>query len=279
MSQWWNLKETTVPKPLSVHEENVIAYLRAYFPEMPILERGIFYRLRKFLAFISQQLEASSIQSFNDLKEIVIQQSFPNEGWWVEKMKEFQHGDNLVVSRGRIGYASVNPSMRILKNVSVRTDSSQVSNIDLIIKYAKDRFALASEEEKAAILKYVNLIKIAGVKIQVREAVADLIKLTIRIDNFIGDTSTPDSPLNQGAGIPFGRILGDHFKQLPFDGIFSLSDAELALQNAFGNRYIRIIAAEYKTTNSGAYVSFPSTIASVGGYFSVDLANSLITFR
>lgn len=278
MSQFWNLKESITPKPLSVHEENVVAYMRAYFPELPILQSGIFARLRKFLAFISQQFEASAIQSNNDLKELLLLQSFPNEGWWVEKMKEFQMGDELVVNRGKIGYVSVNSSLRILKNVSVRTEHSQRASIDLIIKYAKDRFVLASSDEKNAIVKYVNLIKVAGVRIRVQEAVADTIKLTIRVDNFIGDSSTSDTPLNQGAGIAFGRIMSDHFKQLPFDGVFSLADAEDTLRSTFGNHYIRIISAEWKS-GTGSYIPFSSIISSEGGYFVVDLINSSITFK
>lgn len=278
MSQWWNLTEKTQPQPLSVHEENVTAYLKSYFPEMPIIERGIFARLRKVLAFISQQLEASSIQSHNDLKNLLLNQSFPNENWWNTKMREFQMGDELVVNKGQLGYVSTNPTLRIIKNVSVRTDRTS-TYLDLVIKYAKDKFATVTVEEEAAIIKYVNQIKMAGVRMRVQKAIPDSIKLVIRVDNFIGDSTVTNVPLNQGAGIPFGNVLNEHFKQLPFDGLFSLAEAEKALQSTFANRYIRVLSAEWKPATAGVYTPFDSVVASDGGYFVVDLANSQITFK
>lgn len=278
MSTWWNLQESTEPQPLSVHEENVKSYLKAYFPEMPILEAGLFARVRKFLAFISQQLEASSIQSHNDLKQLILTQSFPNERWWNAKLREFQMGDELVVANGQLGYVSVNSTLRIIKNVSVRTDHS-TNYIDLIIKYGKQDFTTVSVDEETAIIKYINQIKMAGVRMKIQKASPDNIKLNIRVDNYIGDSSVTAVPLNQGVGIPFGNVLATHFKQLPFDGLFSLSDAEKALQSSFANPYIRILSAEWKPQNAGLYTPFDSVIASDGGYFTVDLANSQVIFR
>jgi hypothetical protein len=279
MSILWNLKEKSASQPQAVHEENIKNYFRAYFPDMPILEVGLWAKIRQVLTFISMQMEASAVQSYNDTKEFALSHSFSNEVWWVEKIKEFQFGDELVVNKGKIGYVSINPLLRIIRHVSVRTDISATSSIDLIIKYAKDNFVLCTEDEKVALIKYINLIKMAGVRIQAREAVADLIKFTVRVDDYIGQQSVIDVPMNQGSGIPFGNVLTAHFKQLPFDGIFTLSDAEQVLQNQFGNRYIRIISADWKPANSGVYTSFSSIISSDGGYFSVDLANSKVTFK
>jgi hypothetical protein len=280
MSQWWNLTEKTTTQPLSVHEQNVDTFMKSYFPEVPVLGRGIWYRLRKMLAFIASQLEASSVQSNNDIKTLLTQQLFPNELWWATKIKEFQYGDELVVDKGQIGYLTVLPALRIIKHASVRTNYKRTFDTsDLIIKYAKDRFGLATIEEKTALNKYVEQIKVAGVRVRVQEAVADQIKLTVRVDNYVSDQSVDETPLNQGVGIPFGRVLSDHFKRLPFDGVFSLSEAEKALQDTFANHYIRITKAEYKSANNGAYTPIESVVASDGGYFNLDAANSRIAFK
>jgi hypothetical protein len=279
MSLWWSLKEKTTPNPLSFHQAKVDAAFMEWFPESTLVSTGIIARLRQFLAFMSQQLEASSIQSFNDLKENVLLNSFPNEKWWGEKMKEFQMGDELVVSKGNIAYTTINPAKQIIKYVSVRTDRTS-SFLDLIIKYGKDRFATVTTDEAVAIAKYVQLIKIAGIRLRVQPAQADNIKLTIQVNEYVGQqvTNLP-IPLNEGLGIPFGNILNNHFQQLPFDGVFTLADAEQALSDAFANKYVRITSAEWKPSSSGVYVAFQNTIASEGGYFSVDLANSNVIFK
>lgn len=278
MSQWWSLTEKKEVNPLSYHQTLVDTKLDEYFPTLVKKTVGNWAKLRQFIAFISQQLEASSVQSYNDLQNYILAHSFPNKNWWIAKMLEFQMGDTLQVDANyNLYYPVIDPTKRIIKHVSIREQPTS-SYQRVILKYAKEDYSAFTSQEITAINAYITDIWIVGLTVTPSPALADQFKCTIQVEQFSQSTTTGTIALNTGIGTQFATAAQEFLTALPLDGIFTLSALEIHLQEYFDNRYIRVLTAQAKGQGQTAvWTPVTATALSDGGIFTLDAANSSVT--
>jgi len=116
----------------------------------------------------------------SEITELAKATEFGNKRWWAAQILSFQYGDPLLESEGKLYYAINNASKQIIKRVSI---TEQLSNglIIVQVKVAKlsgtDTVAL-SNDEKTALISYVEDKKPAGIATQVISLAADEMKTT-----------------------------------------------------------------------------------------------------
>lgn len=199
----------------------------------------------------------------NRAKELIV----GNPAWYQKIALEFQYGDSLVFNGTTYDYEAVNDSLKIVKLASVNEVGGQV-----LIKIAKlvDDVPEALEEmELDSFKNYIKKRKFAGVRTVSVSRDPDLLKIRFRIyiDPLIMNLS---GELISDTGIkPVEAAINDYCVQLPFDGIFSVTELTDKIQEATGvlNPVFESASAKYGANPYAALVDYYNPNA---GYLKVD---------
>lgn len=228
-------------------------------------------RINDLLELFKQHKDAVEQRS----KELVL----GNTAWYQREALKFQYGDSLEwdPSTLQYSYPADNPSAKIVKLAS----SNEGSNNEVIIKVAKLSGNTPEElanPELTAFQNYLNRIKFAGVQVIAVSRPADLMKLSIKVFYDPLVLNSDGSLIADSSVFPAEDAINNYLKNLPFDGIFSVTEMIDQLQLAEG-----VVNPLFQSAHSkfGAFSYQPITDYKTAnaGYFAIDpnfpLSNSI----
>ncbi len=191
-----------------------------------------------------------------------------NLPWYHKKALEFQYGDGLEFIDSVYKYPAVNEAAKLVKLVSVNEIGGQ-----LLFKIAKldgsNEPEPLTEPEIDAFKAYINFVKVAGVKIEAISRVPDLLRIQYRVyvDPLLINSN--GELISNTAIKPVEDAINNYCKNLPFNGVFSVTQLTDQLQNAVGvvNPVFEAASAQYGTEPFTALGDYYNPNA---GYLRVD---------
>lgn len=117
--------------------------------------------------------------------------------WYSNIAKQYQHGDTLIIQNNRLGYATINTNIQIVKHASVTNRYKVESDSKRVWKYTIENGKRVQEvgiilikiaggdpvrtdlsnDEAIDFENYINRVKFGGTRVIVRNAKADKIKI------------------------------------------------------------------------------------------------------
>ena len=188
--------------------------------------------------------------------------------WYQAQALLFQYGDSLQWIDERYQYPTIDPLAQIVKRAAVIEVGPQVR-----IKIAKLDVSGLPEPltaaELAAFVLYINRIKVAGTDIAVISRVADLLKVTADVyyDPLVLDAT--GQRLDTPGSYPVEDAINGYIQNLPFNGVFSLTELQDEIQKAVGvvDPRLTTVEAKYGAT---PYVSIDRVYTADAGHMVID---------
>ncbi|GAA4271622.1 nucleotidyltransferase [Aquimarina gracilis] len=217
-----------------------------------------------------------------EIEELISLNQIGTARWYRKKALDFQFGFSLgesdVYDNTGVEQSKVLAS-KIVKYAAVQ----EVGNV-LVIKVAKeqggDLAQLDQELELPAFRRYMELIRYAGVRINVVSQPADTLKLILNIAydsqvldengiRIVGKEGEPDEPVN--------AAIQDFLYNLEFNGSLILSKLDDRLQRIDGVLWSSIVegSAKYGTKD---YELINETYTAQAGYMRLDVDNTIVNY-
>jgi hypothetical protein len=154
--------------------------------------------------------------------------------WYVRKAKEFQYGDSLTWNAVTEvwEYSVIDEAAMIVTHASVLEGQNAVRL--KVAKTVSNVLAPLTVGEKNALAVYMKQIKFAGTKLLITSADPDLLKITATCiyDPLV---LNPDGTLiSDNVTRPVDVAIQNYIENLPFDGRFTITKLEDAVQAALG---------------------------------------------
>ena len=184
--------------------------------------------------------------------------------WWQNRLREFQYGDDVEIIDDAIVYPVKDTSKQILKMVAINELNTGVVTMK-VAKVDGDSFQAIDTNEILAVQKYINTIKFAGTRTEVKSFNADLFKADIVIYY---------NPLLELAVIQTNvkHAINDYLKSLNENGRFIESQLEDKIQNVTGVEDV-VINALYVKTGVGSYTQIGRDYSTLAGYIKADTSS------
>lgn len=155
-----------------------------------------------------------------------------SEKWYELKAREFQIGDDLEFDGITYKYPVINESNKIVKVVAAKQSAGAV-----LIKVAKldglDPIPLTTEELDA-FTAYMNKIKFAGIKTPCLSREADELSIEYRVYYNPLVLNSDGELLTDTSIKPVEEAINNYCKNLPFNGLFSVTDLTDKIQKSTG---------------------------------------------
>ncbi len=191
--------------------------------------------------------------------------NFGTLAWFADTALEYQDGDPLVVVDGKAGYATIDESKRIIKQVAVvENDEGRV-----VFKVVKVNNVPLTNDELIRFTFYINRRKAAGIKTAFISQLADLVwpQLSIRYD---GSLILSDFKVIVEAAI------NDHLASIYFNGRMNINLFRDAIEKVSGVAAggVAITSLQLRP-DAGVYVAVTFDAEAYSGHFKIDPAHPL----
>lgn len=223
------------------------------------------WRLWAYVSAYTTWITENLFDLFKQEVEIIKSQSiYGTESWWIDRMFEFQLGDNLEIIEVNgisvIGYPIIDESKQIIKASAIKSVGG-VSTIKLAKETAGELVALDTPEV-TALLSYKDKIQPAGVKVVIVSFNSDLAKVFGDIYfNALLDQSIVQNDVE--------LAITDYLSNIEFGGIINLNKLIDEVQKVDGVNDINVTNIEAKP-NGGVYSSFDREYETSAGYVKID---------
>jgi hypothetical protein len=189
-----------------------------------------------------------------------------NAQWYQSRILEFQYGDNLVYQNGIYHYPTLDDTKNIVSHCAVVSGYDPLVGGILNIKIAKttDSLTALDAPELAALTSYLNKVKFAGTKFQLISTAGDILKIGFHI---YYDPIIPLAILQPHVE----ATIRNYVKNLPFDGILTITRLIDVLQGIEGVKDCIFESAESKPYNGANYTAFTRENNPFGGYYTISL--------
>lgn len=211
------------------------------------------------VAYVIALKETLLSQWKEEVRQVGLSTHYGTASWWVAAAKEWQNGDPLTVIDGRMGYATVDPSHRLITAASVTAEGRT-----LTLKVAKKTtfeggYTPLSTDEKTNFEGYVEQIKPLGIYVDVRSSPANNIEIlgSIGYDAELDLTNVKKNVRE--------AILAE-LDNLPFNGTLYISRLNAAIVAVDGVVFCNIGSVLVDGT------SVEVSTVPYSGYFSLSLA-------
>lgn len=183
-----------------------------------------------------------------DVNEIIAAKNPHTLRWYAEKSKAFQYGYNLPADTDlydNTGIAeSVIDTSKIIAHAAVVEQER-----GLRIKVAKSSGAnleALETTELNAFKDYLAKVKDAGVKLNITSTAADKLKLSYRIKYNALVLNASGGRIDGTVATPVKDAIKQHLKNLPFNGIFSVTGLVDDIQKVEGVQDVKIDVVQTK---------------------------------
>lgn len=230
---------------------------------------SIWRTIRNVIALAVYNLELIMDLFRAEVDAIAARSEYGTPQWCVDKAKEFQYGDDLVIVNGTPTYAVIDETKQIVKQATANDGPSG----GLVLKVAKESsgtLAALTTAEKTAFSYYWNKVKFAGIYSQVISLPADLLKGAVTVYH---DGLIPDATLEYS----LNALVTEYVQNLPFDGLFrvlSLTDHIQTLPNVTD---VVVTSLQAKATGD-VYRAVVRAVQPASGYFALDTGAGGITW-
>ena len=200
--------------------------------------------------------------------------------WYAEKAKAYMHGHDLIVETDQ--YDTTGMSDGDIATAMIIAYAAVVSqDRGIRIKVAKlvaSELTLLSDAEKLAFIEYMERVKDAGVKLLISSAIADSLKLSLKVYYNPLVLNASGQRLDGTDAEPVQNAVKAYLKNLPFNGVFVTEYMTDALQKVDGVvvPHIMLASARYGVL---PYTTFAVKYIPDAGYLRiVDNADLTIEF-
>lgn len=192
--------------------------------------------------------------------------------WYIQQAYDFQYGDTLLYNGNEFKYATLNPAAQVIKRAASQEDGNTVN-----VKLAKLVAGIPTKldpAEKAAATTYFQLIKPAGVTLNIISDDADELILNIKV-NF--DALLLDSTgqlLSAPGTYPAANAIINFLNNVIFDGKLELCNLIDEIQKATGveSAYVQSASGRY---GANAFVAFTERYYPNAGHMKIHPTNPL----
>lgn len=193
--------------------------------------------------------------------------------WYIDILKEYQHGDILTIENNRFVYPVIDETKRIVKRVAIKEGAG--TDATLYIKAVKEvagDLVKFTATEKAGVEAYLNKRKILGTKFNLQSLDANLLELTVtvQLDAMLYDTD--GSLLADPTTFPVLDAIEDYNKNFDFGGTYYNSKLIDTVMNVPGVIDFHLTATKMDT------VVYTGSKESTAGHVKLDVPNSTLTY-
>ena len=203
----------------------------------------------------------------NEVTTIIAAQKPHTLQWYVTMAKQFQYGVSLPADTDTYTTPSTNPLIAIVQYAA----AVELTNLIRIKAATLTAGVLApiSSGQLTAFSAYMNLIKDAGVRLQLTSGSADTLRLAVNIFYDPLVLTATGARLDGTAATPVQDAVNAFLDNLPFNGLFVLNNLIAALQAIDGVVIGQVVSAQ------ASYASLPFTLITVeytpdAGYMTLD---------
>lgn len=270
--------------------EQILAQIdaeQAKFPELAGLKTssvtGVLTYLKRLWATLVQQLEGWADQIVQDIEATADRFQVGTLAWYVEQAKRYQWGHPVVVMGGRVTYAEVVPSARLIAQAA----ATETATGRLLLKVVKQPVAAGpmsplTAEELTAFRAYMAQVKWAGVGLDVVSLPADELRIEVRVKVDPLVLSGSGALLTDAAQRPAQAAVERYLQRLPYDSRFTWTGLTDALQTLPGVVDFTITKTWGRAIVPGAatppWTEFVAEYAAASGHMRLIAAESLFTY-
>lgn len=181
--------------------------------------------------------------------------------WWIDQIKDWQYGDELIFVDGKFQYESINEEKQIVKQVAI----DYLSRV-LIVKTAKEVNEVLSPlttDEKTSLESYIAKIKLPGTYVSVVSSDATKLNINYRI---YYNAEITQASIEQDTT----DAIADYLNNLVFNGKFvptNLTDKIQTIQGVINPIFVSAEAQEY---GSADWNSIADQYKSLVGYMALN---------
>ncbi len=195
--------------------------------------------------------------------------------WYVNKVKDFRFGQSLIEDTDRYSDEGLTEK-EIEDRQIVKYAAASEQNATLYIKVAGSGHKPISEEQQQALTEYLAEIKDAGVRIVVRNANADKIKMSLRI--FYNPMILQSNGNSLQGGTPVIDAIQQYVENLPFNGEFRKVDLVDALQQVEGVVMPELVSVSTSVATSYYKILDDAYEKPFSGYYEFDTESTTIEY-
>lgn len=227
------------------------------------LENLLFY----IVAACHYVLESIFEKFTQDVEQKISRAVVASIPWYFDKAKAFQYGDALVLNPRTFGYeyAKVDTSKQLVKYVAVR---DRGASIEMLVSAEQDGKPTPLQDDFLTAFKhYINVIKIAGVVINVRTRKADELSIAVKV------VVDPLKINRQGVDIASSEKVVEHaienyLADIVYGGTFNKTKLVDAIQRVDGVVDVVLGVCKYKAGDEFKEIA-GNNYTAVGGSFVV----------
>ena len=158
-------------------------------------------------------VEQLFVRHQSEVQALIDQNIFGSAEWFVQKVKAFQYGDDLVrnLETGGLTYETINPTKQIITHaaITVARGDIQVATIK-VAKTLNGEPNQLSPNELTAVRGYIDRLQPPGATIVVNSLPADIVRLSLDVYyNPLFDVQTLQTEVE--------NVVQRYFDNLPFD--------------------------------------------------------------
>ncbi len=199
--------------------------------------------------------------------------------WYRKKVLDFQFGQEL---NEKDYYDNTNLTVKQIEDAKVVKYAAVVEiNSILYIKVAAQQDAIRvrlSDDQEAALIQYIKLIRDAGVKVRLVNRDADLLKLEIDAYYNPLEIDANGARLDGSDNEPLQNKLQQYLKEFEFNGELVLTKLTDQLQQVQGIEMPVIKNASYKFGNQVDWTEINETYQSDAGHMKINTEDLTINW-
>jgi hypothetical protein len=192
--------------------------------------------------------------------------------WYIQQAYEFQYGDTLVYVNNEYKYATFNPAVQIIKRAASQENGNTVN-----IKLAKLVAGIPTKltvPEKAAATTYFQLIKPAGVTLNIISDDPDEIILNIKVNFDALLLDATGQLLSTPGTYPVINAINNFLNNVIFDGTLELCNLIDEIQKTTGVKSAYMLSASGRY-GANPFVVFPERYYPNAGHMKIHPTNPL----
>ena len=216
-------------------------------------------------------LEQLFVRHQNEVQALIDRNIFGSAEWFVQQMKAFQYGDDLIrnTETGGLTYASVDPARQIITHAAITVAKGDIQVATLkVAKTSNGEPNQLSANELTAARGFVDRLQPPGATIVVNSLPADIVRLGLDIYyNPLFDVQTLQTEVE--------NAVQSYFDALPFDAqILKSKIADTILSGVPGVNDVVITRFEARAVG-GAFATVERVYIPESGYIKFDPAHPL----